>query len=216
MKLLSVEQARAAWMFPLVDMNPLGKYLLPVAVAIAGRYKFGAVPNVIDAIKKKEGLIFGQGSFAHPRHGDISLDIAIYNDAIFADTRTDTDASEAFLADLLLWMDKEYGLKYPENARKTYISRVYVHTPKKLSSLNPKLEKFAKSVTGKIKSFGQVSYEFAGISFYSEQVSPLIPHPFRFERADNIPFSEGRYYSYAAMQTGDHLAMLNELEELLG
>ena len=215
MKLLSVEQARAAWLFPLMDMNPLGKYLLPITIALSTRYKFANNPNVVEALKKKEGLIFGNGVFAHPKLGELTLDIAIYNDAVFADTRADTEASDAFMEDLLMWLANEYGLKYPENPRRQHISRVFVQSKKRLNSLNPRLEKFARALSARSEGFGSVAYELGGVNFTAQQAGPLVPHVFRFERAENIPYSENRYFSYAALPTKEHLALLDELEEIL-
>ena len=122
MKLLSIEQARAMWIFPLAEINPNGKYLQPVIAELIKRYKFSNVPNIAEAIQKNQGIILGQGAYAYGKVGEIQADIGIYNDGLVGDTTKDTDASDAMLTDILKWIQKEYGLQYPKNIRKQYVS----------------------------------------------------------------------------------------------
>lgn len=215
MKLLSVEQARAIWLFPAADINPSGKYLLPLLAELVKKYRFTTVPNIAEAIKNNQGIILGHGAYTYGDRGELQADLGIYNDGLVADTKADTDVSDTLLNDVLIWVQKEYGLKYPGNIKKIYWSRLYVETNKALNSLNPKLAKFAKSLIEKSTGLGAVAYELGGINFTTEQKGPLVPPVFRFERAEKIPYSENRYFSFAGMTTADHLEFLDQLESIL-
>lgn len=214
MKLLSTEQARAIWYFTLADINPNGILLLNMLNAMVVRYKFADLPNITDVIKNKKTLVFGQGAFQHPQFGEIGLDVAVYNDAIFSDTRTSTDASEAFIVDFFKWAEAEFGLKSPQNVRKQFVSRVFVEMDKEMNSLNPKLEKFCSALSKKAGIFGNPKYQYTGMTFGAEQANNFAPATFRFERAENVPLAQNRYYSFGAMPTSDHTEMLEMLEEL--
>ncbi len=217
MKLKSVEQARAIWFYQAADVNPTGKFWIPMLPDLVTRYKFSDLPNVTEAIKNKTGLIFGQGAFNHPTLGEINLDIALYNDAIFADTRTSTDASEHFLDDFHKWMESA-GFAPPAHIRKHFLSRIFVEMETELKYLNPKLEEFARLLTAKSKraDLGNINFGLSGLLFTTQQASGLVPPPFKFERADNVPFSQNRYFSLSGLRTSEHLELLEKLEELLG
>lgn len=215
MKLLSVEQARSIWLFPFGDINPSGKYIVPISMKLVERYKFANVPNIVDSIKNDKGILFGTGVFVHGKRGEVTVDIGIYNDGIVGDTKADTDASEEFLHDVLQWMEKEFGLHYPENIRKQYSSKMHIETKKSLNSLNPKLSKFAKTLTQKSAIFGNIEYELGGLNFVTQQGNALAPPIFRFERSEKVPYSDNRYYSFAGLRTVEHLDLLNQLEMIL-
>lgn len=216
MNILSVEQARAIWLFPAADINPSGKYLYPLLMDLVKRYKFANLPNIAEAIKNNQGILLGNGVYTHSKRGELHAELGIYNDGLVGDTKADTEASETFLDDLLTWVQKEYGLQYPKNIRKQYGSKLYVETKKSLNSLNPKLGKFANAISAKSKALGKLAYELGGVNFTAEQTGPLVPAVFRFERAEKGPYSDNRYYSFAGLSTADHLELLDQLETILG
>lgn len=216
MNLLSVEQARAIWLFPTADLNPYGKYIYPMTEGIISRYKFSNIPNIPEAIKNNQGIILGNGAFTSDKYGEIGVDLGIYNDGLVGDTKADTDASDAFITDVLTWISKEYGLQYPKNIRKQYANKIYVESNKRLNELSDKLEKFTKALSAKSSLLGNVTYELGGINFTAEQVGSLVPAVFRFERAEKLPYSDNRYYSFAGLPSKDHLELLDQLEAILG
>jgi len=215
MKLLSVEQARAVWLFPMGDMNPTGKFMLPFLLQLVNRYKFASVPNISEAIKKNEGIFLEQGVYTDEKRGDVSVELAIYNDGLIADTHADTDVSDDLLEDALTHAQKEFGLVSPKHIRKQHTSKIYVETERKLNSLSPSLAALNSALNKKLKHFGDVSYELGGINLVTEQAGPLTPPVFRFERAETNRYSDNRYYSIAGLRTADHLELLDQLESLL-
>lgn len=215
MKLLSVKQARAIWLFPAADINPTGKYLYPLLGEMIKRYKFANIPNISEAIKNNQGLLFGTGVFSHGNLGEITVELGIYNDGLVGDTKSSTSASEAFLEDLLQWTSKEYGLNYPKNIKKRYMTELYVETGKALGSLNAKLERIAKAISLKSEDDNKSPYQLGGILFAAEQKTAFVPPLFKFERAEKSPFSDNRYYSSAGLRSEDHIEILEQLEDVL-
>jgi len=220
MKLLTINQARAIWLFTLSDLNPRGRTSEKSAlIEIGNRYKFAVSPNQVDLVvarEKNQPLKYLQGSYA-PRKGEaVTIDLLLYRDGIVADTRSTTEDSHAFIDDLLTWAHSEFGLLPHEDiVRNKYsVSDVHVSSEYSLSVLHPKLANFSKAITGSARIPG-ADFELGAIGFWPEQKLPYQPIPFRFERAEGYPFSEKRYYSQAPMDTDSHLSLLDKLEALL-
>ncbi len=215
MKLSSVKLARTVFLFPAGDVNPAGKYLLPILSALIKRYRFATFPSFAEAVQTDQGIKLAQGVFSHREWKEIAVDLAIYNDGLVADTRAGTDVSEAFIEDLFSWIRDEHGLERPRSITKQYISEIIVETNASLISLNVKLERFARNLTAKVKGFGKVSYQLTGLSLWTEQFGPVAAPGFRFERAVGVPRQQDRYYSVAPLRTADHVLLLEQLEEIL-
>lgn len=203
------------WLFSTLEINPRGKYFMSVFAELIKRYSFSNVPNVIEAIRKNEGVILGQGSYTHNEHGNVHAELGIYNDGLVGDTRADTDVSEALLDDVLSWLKKDYSYEYPADIRKQYVSKIYVQLNKSINTVNPKLEKFQKALDKKTPYVGSLSFQVEGIQFASEQTGPFAPPHFRIERMAKTPYDRNRYYSFAGLKTSDHLEMINLFEETL-
>lgn len=223
MKLISVEQARAVWLFPLTDLNPRGKAIERNGLTeIRDRYEFASAPSPVDIVAARETqqpLKYLQGRFTPKKRKEaITVDLLLYRDGIIADTRSSTADSDEFIADLLVWASKELGLlPHEEFVRsKGAISSMHVSSTRAMSLLNPKLDAFAKLLTSNVT--GQNSgakLEFASLGFWPEQNLVNPPVPFRFERSAGALFSENRYFSLAPTDTEKHLELLEKLEELL-
>lgn len=219
MKFLSVQRARSIWFVHLVELNPFGRSLVPMIPSIVDRYKFQIFPTKPEELDLSKGVKFIAGTFQKDPQHDIAVDLTIFNDGLVADTRSSTEDSDAFLNEYLTWIATEFGLvPYQEVLRsKAYLSELWVKTDKHLNSLNPKLENFAKRLTSLIAGHQNrpIAFETTGITFWTDPVSVNPPGAFRFERAENIPFGEHRYYSTAPLQTEKHVKLLNELETIL-
>ncbi|MBM4301933.1 MAG: hypothetical protein FJ121_10500 [Deltaproteobacteria bacterium] len=222
MKLLSVKQARAIWLIQLVDLNPRGLNLVALIPPITKKYKFQQFPIQPEELgfgKEIKEIKFSGGSFQKDAQHDISIDLTLYNDGLVVDTRSSTEDSDSFLNEFLNWISMEFDLvPYQEVLRsKLYHSELWVKTDKSLNTLNPKLENFAKRLTSLIVGHNHhpILFETYGISFWTNPTITLPPGPFKFERAEGVPFNENRYYSAAPLQTDVHIEMLEELENIL-
>jgi hypothetical protein len=219
MKLLSVQRARSIWLVNLVDLNPHGRNVFSLIAPIIAKYQFVQFPTKPEELDLSKGINFVGGSFKEAPENDIAIDLTVFNDGFLADTRSSTEDSDVFLDEFLSWIAGEFGLvQYKEILRsRVYVSELWVKTDKSLNTLNPKLENFAKRLTSLIVGHNHhpISFETYGISFWTNPTITLPPGPFKFERAENTPFGEHRYYSTAPLQTNVHLEMLTELEGIL-
>ncbi len=219
MKLRSVKLARAIWLVNYYDINPYGTSLVPALPKIVGKYMFQIIPTKAEEFDLSKGVNFRDGTFQNNDRA-LAINLTIFGDGLVADTRSSTDDSDFFINELLTWMSIEFGLApYQEFLKsKMYLSELWIQTDKALNSLNPKLDNFAKQLTESIvgRSHQPLAFETTGISFWTDttiMVNP--PGPFRFEREENAPFGEHRYYSSAPLQTDVHLGLLTELEAIL-
>jgi len=219
MKLLSVQRARSIWFINLVDLNPHGRNVFSLIAPVIEKYRFVQFPTKPEELDLSKGINFVGGSFQKDPKNDIAIDLTIYNDGFLADTRSSTEDSDSFLDDFLSWIAGEFGLvPYKEILRsKAYFSELWVKTNKSLNALNPELENFGKRLSSLIVGHDHhpILFETYGISFWTNPTITFPPGPFKFERAENIPFGENRYYSAAPLQTNIHLEMLTELEGIL-
>lgn len=219
MKLRSVKLARAIWLVNYYDINPYGSSLVPALPKITQKYIFQVIPTKPDDFELSKGVNFRDGTFQNNNRA-LAINLTIFTDGIVADTRSSTDDSDLFINEFLTWMSIEFGLAaYQEFLKsKMYLSELWVQTDKALNSLNPKLDNFAKRLTESIvgRNHQPLAFETTGINFGTDStimVNP--PGPFRFEREENAPFGEHRYYSAAPLQTDAHLKILEDLENIL-
>lgn len=223
MKLLSIHIARAVWFFHLNDLNPRGKAIeRDLLSGIGQRYSFAKMPGVqeiIEARQKNTGIQATSGIFKSPSGLAIDVELTMYRDAIFADTRSSTTDSEAFITDMLDWLTQEMGMLDHRTIRinKIYVSELYVQLDKSLNFINPAFERFTSMLRTNIKSpTKDLNFEAGALQFW---IDPALKHahvPFRMERQEGIPFSENRYYSMAPLETDEHLKAIEMLEKTMG
>lgn len=216
MKLLSVGRARSIWWGHLVDLNPRGIKLFPMVVpSLLENYKFLQYPSLEDIPKLTEGLKFQQGEFVNSEGLPVGVDFTIYAEGFVADTRSSTDISDAFLKDVLTRFNEIFRLvDYEEVIRqKKYFSEVYIYAENTLELINPKLKLISKYLSSNAGDDNVI--EVGRLSFCTDPDDKLNIAPFSFERANDIPFAENRYYSSAPLETHKHLELLDMLEKIL-
>jgi hypothetical protein len=221
-KVLSVNVARSVWLIRVPDLNPGGKYILPFLDAIKGKYGFlqHTKPSETDPTQAKP-VVFRHGNFQNRSGEQKEIALNIWQDGLVADTQSSTDDSDFFLGNLLDWLTEEFGLTpYRELAMsKLYTSELWVHTEKKLVTLNPELQRLVDRINSMVREFSDKNlvFEMGAIGIWNDRT--LAPNnffsPFRFERAEVAAFAENRYYSAAPVGTRDHIMLLDELEQIL-
>ena len=191
-----------------------------IFTAMAKRYSFAKMPDLkelAEARQKGGPLVFSDGVFKIADGPAINVSLTAYRDAIFADTRSSTKDSDAFLDDMLGWLNSEMGLlDYKSVAiRRIYVSEVYISLEKSLNMFNKKFSDFCKFLASTIKGpTKNLSVEVGALVFW---VDPEIKHvhvPFRLERQEGSAFDEGRYYSMAPLETEEHLSAIEQLEKM--
>lgn len=220
MKLLSINRSRCIWFVNLTDLNPHGHSLLRIIPRIIEKYNFQKFPSNFEEFDLTQGVKFLGGTFKKKNSEyDINVDFYAFNWGAFADTRSSTEDSDAFLDELLTWIGNELDLvPYQEILKtKVYLSELWVQTDKPLNALNQKLNDFSNRLTSLIVGHEHhpIAFETSGIAFGTDPNIGNTPGPFKFERAENTPFGENRYYSAAPLQTNLHFEMLEELESIL-
>lgn len=222
MELISVLTARALWFVDLRDINPRGRALrYTLFPALADRYHFEKYPFDTEENQpttESPGYRFTDGEFLNADGIQVSVNLIIHDDGLVADTRSSTRDSEAFLADVMEWVVRDFELVFRPNMvhRKGYVSELNVSPSRSLSGLHPGLVQLAIRLSSLVSTPEHpFRYEPAGITLAADPTSELKPAEFRFERRFDAPFSTNRYYTKAAVHTDVHLALLNELEQIL-
>ena len=144
----------------------------------------------------------------------------IYNNGISAETQSSTDDATEFLQDVATYLAKEFGLEVPSAPylKKGYVSQVDVECDVALTTLNPKLTPFFQRLNEHVKTLDGIPRQFdlAAIQGWTEDVNQqMAPAMFRFERKLGSPFSSHQYFTQSALETQEHIDLLNELVALL-
>jgi hypothetical protein len=79
MNLISVDVARATWIFPLTELNPTGRSFAKAFVGLRERYNFKKYPkHSLDFDQEAKGLIFEEGDFKNRNGVDIIVKLSVF------------------------------------------------------------------------------------------------------------------------------------------
>jgi hypothetical protein len=206
----------------LEDLNPRGKYLLPLFDAVAARYSFLDYPKPAEIdLKDPKPYAFTRGLFQNGPGEPIGIGLDIWQDGLVAHTQSSTDDADAFLHDLLNWIVTDFGLVPYDKLllSRLYLSELWVRPDKALVSLNPNLQGLVDHINSLVKEFSNKAlvFDVGAIAIWNDRtIAPSnFFSPFRFEKSEVAPFAENRYYSAAPVRTADHIILLDELEQIL-
>jgi hypothetical protein len=222
MQLLKVITARSIWLLPVADINPQGKAVSADLIEwMKKTYHFQKYPSsVFDLDSETKALTFLGGKFksGHEEDGKeryIAVGLSVYTDGLVANTESSTNDSDKFLHEVIDSVVKEFGLVHPGIRKKLYFSEMDVRLDRPLSLINPKLEKFAATISSLRGDANKVAFEFSGVTFFPEPTAQTAISGFALERKLNTEWSENRYYTRAPLQTHAHLNLLEDFESLL-
>jgi hypothetical protein len=218
MNLISVTLAKSIWLFDTTELNPNGLDLLPVAEALNDRYKFQKYPTPEEVqLAAPNGLQFSGGTFRIDDGQWILVALAVYSDGLVAETRCNTNQTDAFVSDVLMFASRQFRLRFePSMVReKTYLSQVIVSSDKVLRTVDPKLAAFSAYLSTMLKFSAQI--QTTGVHFGPDP-SAVGGKSFalRLERKANTPFDKNLYFSEAPLSTDQHLEALKAFEEMVG
>ncbi len=214
MRVVSVSSGKAIWLFETMELNPRGLDLDPISAAIRSRYAFAGHKNREEIEGARDGIKFERGSFKPDGSDSISVGFSIFNDGLVAETSAGTAYSEAFLEDLLAFVQKQHGLYFePAMVRKRrYLSALLVESKQGLSKISEALA----SISAELTADTGRKYEAVSVSVGYDTKEPAEGlGPFLIERRSNVPFSANRFYSTAPLTTESHIKLLNQFESLM-
>lgn len=218
MELLNVSMARSVWIFPISELNPRGKTVMPELLEwLKDNYSFDKAPSsVAELDPTTKAFVFERGQFQVKEEIFIDVGLKVFNDGLVAETQSSTHDSDAFIEDVLTEATKEFSLAYKPQmiGRKLRFSELYVHSMKALAGINPKASEFAAKIANLVPAKLGIPFDVAAFGFWPTQltVPPIVLGPFRIERKLNTLPAEGKYYSTAPLHTEDHLQLLDEFE----
>jgi hypothetical protein len=221
MKIISFDNARATWLFPLEEFAPVsGATPQSILAEIGERYDFKRRPDITTREDmNQKGLPFGIGQFSTGGQSVLINDFVIYNDGIAAVSER-TEFSEALLNDVFEWVIKKFNFRPIDTHRKLYSSAVVVEfefSPAQLVTGYGKLVGLINAKTNVIMKkpasvqFSRLALEMDPKELADGQVA--VPR-FLLERRASVEYSKERYFSSATMQTESHLEVLSEIEKM--
>jgi len=221
MKLISVDTARASWLFPLTELNPTGRSFTQIFSDLKKRYSFQKAPShSLDYDAEAKGLIFNEGEFVNREGNTVLVKFSVFSDGVVADTWSSTADSEDFLKDAMSWIRTEYGITLPTDRVPTslYLSQLTVSMSQKHEGVFSKLQALSDVVSKKLSESGRDSKGFiaGGFSLWAANWDQnLAPSAYRFEIKAGSKPGENRYYAAAPLPTDLHLQILEEQERIL-
>jgi len=214
MRHVQVVLARVLAYIETVDLNPGGAVFFPHLIsALVEKMEFQKFPTTFEETDEDKGVNFVEG-----RWGSITIDkLTIFRNALVLDTRVPTRDTENILEECLTWASKEHGIHYAPGMikRRQYVSDVTFYSDVNLLSAHAAFVGLQKSLSQHESSlFGQMlDYQFTRFDLdFDKQKTPLISAPFSIQRRGQIPFSENKYFSEAALPTDTHIRLLEQFE----
>jgi hypothetical protein len=219
MNLVSLENGRTTWLFPVEEIIPLGGADGPkIIAAITSKYKFTHPPsNPTREDIDKNGLKFAGGQMLH--EGKIANigEFIVFNDGIVA-VSSSTEFAESFLQDIFSFLVSEFEFrKISSYVKKVHISTVVVE-------FDTSLNHFIQGHTAEIGVIGKHLNSIDNTDFPVEVTRldfvlnkdpefrpPNIPR-LTIEKREHAQFSQHRYFSSAPIDTAKHLEILERID----
>jgi hypothetical protein len=207
MQLSKIQLARSIWLFDTAELNPFGMNIDMLMAKARERYSFPGALNAQQLPVGSASIRLDNGTFYFD-DGDgsilaYSVGLEIYADGISADTRSDTQVSDAFLAEFVAWVAKEMGIRTSPTVgkKRMYRSEIIFYADGPLSGISPLLDGMAESLGNELG----LATEMTAVSFGSEGRHTM----FSLERMPSAPFEDLKFYSWAMLQTQAHIRLIN-------
>lgn len=221
MEIVAYELAKVVMLFPLEEVVPLGGVNDPDVLAkVQERYHFTKSPDLKTDDVAKNGYKFEVGHF-QLKNADIRVaDFALYRDGIVINATT-TDAAEAFLDDIIPYMQKHFLFRdFITKPRRYFQSKIIVEFARSPAKLIQHFEKITTSISKRLEETYSLEFpmDFMRVDFDFDRTknnAPTLIQKIIIERRVSIPFDKERYFCAAPMRTPDHAALLREIEGLL-
>jgi hypothetical protein len=221
MEVIAYESCKVVMLFPLEEVVPLGGVSDPDVVAkVQERYRFTKVPDLKTEEIAKNGYKFELGSFQFRGTNVRIADLALYRDGIVVNA-VKTDATEAFLDDIISFMQKEFLFRdFITKPRKYFQSHIVVEFDRSPAKLIRSFEKIIKSISERLRETYsiEIAMDLMRLDLDFDRTKSDAPNLIQkvvVERRVGVPFDKHRYFCAAPLRTADHEALLKEIEGLL-
>jgi hypothetical protein len=221
MKIIAYETCRVTMLFPLEEIIPLGGASDPEVIAkVQARYHFVRGPDLKSEEIAKNGYKFEGGHFKHGEMTVRIVDFALYRDGVVING-VETEGVEAFLDDVVAFMQKEFGFRdFITKPRRYFQSQVIVEFAQSPSKLIRSFDRITAAISEPLKRIYdlEVPIGFARLDFETDRTTTHAPaaiQRFIIERRAGISFDNERYFCASPMRTRDHVAVLEQIEGLI-
>jgi hypothetical protein len=220
-RIINYDSGRVTCLFPLEEVTPItGINDREIIAAITSRYHFLKSPDLAKDDIAKDGYKFGSGQ--HP-FGAILFrinDFSIYRDGLVINA-TATDGAEAFLDDVIQFMQERFDFRdFETEPRRYFQSQLVVEFDRSPARLLTALDDLSYTISGPLEDIYRmdIPMQFARLDFDFDKMSkhpaPAVVQRFIIERRAGVPFESERYFCAAPMRTGDHIQVLERIENL--
>ena len=221
MRVISFDNARVTWLFPLEEFAPAsGATPQSILAEIGDRYDFTLRPTITTREEmNQKGLLFGVGHFLVKGQSVMINDFAIYTDGIAAVSER-TEFAEAFLSDVFEWVVAKFSFREVDTRRKLYSSTIVVEFERSPAHLITGYERLVNLINSQTDTIMKksASVQFARLAFEMDPKElsdgQAAAPKFLLERRGHVEYAKERYFSSATMQTAAHLEVLTEIEKM--
>lgn len=222
MKIISFENGRVTWLFPVEEFLPLqfakGAQVL---AAVAEKYSFQHPPkNPTQETIKEAGIRFEQGRFTTDASDIFVSDLTLFNDGIVANSHT-TEGADLFLIDLYRFLVDHHEFRSVVSPiRKINNSTLVVEFEESLDALLPAQSAALTAVTKALNAVEQTNFpgEVVRIDFALNKdpdPRPLTMPKLSIERRALSLSNQNRYFSTGPISTSEHAEILGNIEKNL-
>jgi hypothetical protein len=183
------------------------------------RYQFELFPRVGQGLIPAT-LLFQRGKFTGENSSFSITQLVMRDDGDVA-VATTTEQTDAVLEDLMQALDENLGYRLlTSNKVLTHVSNIVVEFDRLFEDYIEKMAAVANAINA--LRIGMPKFSIKRIAFGEGGVEPIVDPLLAVERADflietrsGMPYQANRYFCSAPLQTAEHLALLERIEEIV-
>ncbi len=199
-------------------------YIPDIIAALRERYGFVHVPveaKDIAPLDSSTPIVFRHGKFVREGRPIVINSLALYPQAVTADTPASTDDADAVIDDLLSAAD---GIAQEISPRRLYTSHVEVRLDVPLEwAASPLAKQMGLWLSGAVRQYDPSVPNDVALPEFRLKALEMLPDPgqlplpsfFRIDRRDGVPYGDNVYFSQAPLRTMDHIGMLEQFERMV-
>jgi hypothetical protein len=188
-------------------------YGLNLARACEERYGFLEAPRKLSDFDLTNGITFLHGYF----EGRFVIDrFQVFKNGFLAEAKIDTDDCDAFVNDVIQWVQREGALQFIEQpgAPKIYLSHIEVRSNITFANRLSDVSALGLEIASIMRSHGYQApdWRLSGLAFGNG--TPGDAASFKLEAREGPQPQPDLFFATARMRTKEHLYVLEKLETL--